>query len=578
MYDKIDFTEITGNLTVLYVEDEEHVRLTSKLSKIFKNVIVAKDGLDGFRLFEENNVDLVMTDYLMPELNGLEFITRIREKDSRVPVIMITGYVDTEFLIEAINLGVNQFITKPIIIQNLMKAVEIAVQGFVLDNLAQISRQQELELLRYREKYHSTQQELAFLKELKIIRNDLNHIKLETNAGGTIWHAEICYVPIDILSGDSYSIREIAHGKVLFFISDAMGKGLSASVTSILTTSFVNHLIDEAIEHGGFDFRKFLKSYTAFIRKELLAEEIICAAFVYIDFHTELLESALYSMPSVLALKSDGTLMKINSNNLPIMKYVADSVVDTFDMSGIEKLLIYSDGLNESPLAAHGTVEECGLYQDRLDEDFRRSPFKNALYQSFINQAATPEDDVTFIFIQRLETTWATLWEFTVEARSAAIDALSADLHGRLTHMGLDQGFIAHFLNCLTELMVNAYEHGALDISSAAKQSMTSNGTYDEYLCEREKLVSKNIYVSLGKYTKDGHYFLTAAVADDGTGFNAAKISGINTGDNSFTGRGIKIAKTLSDCLLYNKRGNEALLIKEIPAKNSGTLVAETHS
>jgi Response regulator containing CheY-like receiver, AAA-type ATPase, and DNA-binding domains len=93
-----------------------------------------------------------MTDYLMPELNGMQLVKHIREKDARVPVIMITGYVDTEFLIEAINLGVNQFVTKPIIVNNLMKAIEIAIQGFVLDNLAQVSRRQELELLRYREK------------------------------------------------------------------------------------------------------------------------------------------------------------------------------------------------------------------------------------------------------------------------------------------------------------------------------------------------------------------------------------------------------------------------------------------
>ncbi|KWT84110.1 response regulator [Candidatus Magnetominusculus xianensis] len=561
MFDRIDFTEITGNLTLLYVEDEESVRLTSKLRKIFKNVIVAENGLNGISLFEENQVDLVMTDYLMPELNGMEFIKRIREKDTRVPIIMITGYIDTEFLIEAINLGVNQFITKPIIMQNLMKAVEIAVQGFVLDNLAQISRQQELELLRYREKYHSTQQELAFLKELKIIRNDLNHIKLET--GKAVWHAEICYVPLDILSGDSYSIREIAEGRVLFFISDAMGKGLSASVTSILTTSFVNHLIDESIDSGGFDFTKFLKSYTSFIKKELLAEEIICAAFVYIDFHVELLKAAIFSMPPVLALKSNGQLLKINSNNLPIMKYLNDTVTSTFDISGIEKILIYSDGLNESPLA----LSEGGLYHDYIDEDFSRSCFKNNLYQSFIKQTATPEDDVTFIFIQRLETNWDTLREFTVLGKVSDIDAMTADLHSTLNTMGLDQGFIAHFLSSLTELMVNAYEHGILGIPSTSKQTMTSNGTYDDYRIELERHVNKNIYVSLGKYTKDGKDFLTATVRDEGAGFNAAKISGINTDDQSFTGRGIKIAKTLSDCLLYNKQGNEALLIKEIPAK-----------
>jgi Serine phosphatase RsbU, regulator of sigma subunit len=82
-----------------------------------------------------------------------------------------------------------------------------------------------------------------------------------------LWHAEICYIPLDILSGDSYSIREVSDGKVMFFISDAMGKGLSASVTSILSTSFINHLIDEAIVSGGFDFKQFLVSYINFIKK-----------------------------------------------------------------------------------------------------------------------------------------------------------------------------------------------------------------------------------------------------------------------------------------------------------------------
>ncbi|MBF0556359.1 MAG: response regulator [Nitrospirae bacterium] len=564
MFDITDFTEITRNLTLLYVEDEESVRLTSRLRKIFKTVIVAENGLNGIRLFDENQVDIVMTDYLMPELNGMDFIKLIREKDTRVPIIMITGYVDTEFLIEAINLGVNQFITKPIIIQNLMKAVEIAVQGFVLDNLARISRQQELQLLRYREKYHSTQQELAFMKELKIIRNDLNHIKLETNAGKTIWHAEICYVPLDILSGDSYSIREITDGKVLFFISDAMGKGLSASVTSILTTSFINHLIDEAIARRDFNFEKFLKSYTSFIKKELLAEEIICAAFAYIDFHDELLEAAIFSMPPILALKSNGQLLKINSNNLPIMKYLDNIVVDSFNMSGFGKILIYSDGLNESPLATPEAGQ--GLYQDFIDEDFTRSSFKDGLYRSFIEQAATPDDDVTFILIQRLDTNWHTLWEFTAPGRLSDIDSMAADLHDKLVHMGLDKGFIAHFISSLTELMVNAYEHGILDIGSAEKQSMTSKGTYDDYLLKREKHVNKDIFVSLGKYTKDGKDFLIATVKDDGSGFNASKISGINIDEHMFTGRGIKIAKTLSDCLLYNRQGNEAMLIKEIPA------------
>ncbi|MCG6550826.1 MAG: response regulator [Candidatus Magnetominusculus sp. LBB02] len=559
----MDFSEITGNLTLLYVEDEEPVRLTAKLRKIFKNVIVADNGLSGLTMFNENQIDLVMTDYLMPEANGIELVKHIRAKDSRVPIIMITGYVDTDFLIQAINLGVNQFITKPILLKNLMNAVRIAIQGFVLDNLAEKSRRQELQLLRYKEKYHSTQQELAFLKELKIIRNDLNHIKLETNAGKTIWHAEICYVPLDILSGDSYSIREIESGKVIFFISDAMGKGLSASVTSILTTSFVNHLIDEAIGRGDFDFRRFLKSYTGFIKKELLAEEIICAAFVYIDFHAERLDAAIFSMPPILVLKSDGELRKIKSNNLPIMKYIDSAAIDSYDMSGFGKILIYSDGLNESPLE----LSEGGLYHDRIEEDFRRASFKNALYQSFTRQAATPEDDVTFIFIQRLETDWQPLMKLTTGGSLAEVNAATVDLQNMLEGMGLDDGFIANFISSLTELLVNAYEHGVLGVGSELKQALASKGAYDDYLIQRQAHAGKAISVFLSKFTKDGKQLIAAAVKDGGDGFNAAKISGLNSDESRFTGRGIKIAKTLSDCLLYNRQGNEVMMIKEIPDK-----------
>src|SRR5208283_4752250 len=102
----------------------------------------------------------------------------------------------------------------------------------------------ELELLKYREKYNVTQQESAFMKELNIIRDDLFLKKVDVvNRGGEAvdWTLHLYYEPLDILSGDSYTILEIEEGKILVYLADAMGKGLAASVTSILSTSFVNH-------------------------------------------------------------------------------------------------------------------------------------------------------------------------------------------------------------------------------------------------------------------------------------------------------------------------------------------------
>ncbi|KJR41981.1 Signal transduction response regulator, receiver region domain protein [Candidatus Magnetoovum chiemensis] len=98
------------------------------MRRIFKDVIIADNGLDGINKLSKHNVDIVLTDYLMPIMNGLELIKKIREKDKKTPIILITGYIESEFLIEAINLGVTQFVTKPIMVKNLLKAIEIAVQ------------------------------------------------------------------------------------------------------------------------------------------------------------------------------------------------------------------------------------------------------------------------------------------------------------------------------------------------------------------------------------------------------------------------------------------------------------------
>ena len=60
------------------------------------------------------NIDLVITDYLMPEMDGITFLSRVKDKFPLVPRILLTGYADKENAIKAINnVGLYQFIEKP---------------------------------------------------------------------------------------------------------------------------------------------------------------------------------------------------------------------------------------------------------------------------------------------------------------------------------------------------------------------------------------------------------------------------------------------------------------------------------
>ncbi|DAB34473.1 MAG TPA: hypothetical protein CFH82_05400, partial [Sulfurospirillum sp. UBA12182] len=81
----------------------------------------------------------------------------------------------------------------------------------------------------HREKNMNSELENAFNKELNIIKNDLYYQQLEVPRGTNTFliRLDIAYSPMEILSGDSYSIRKNYDGKIVFFLVDAMGKGIS---------------------------------------------------------------------------------------------------------------------------------------------------------------------------------------------------------------------------------------------------------------------------------------------------------------------------------------------------------------
>jgi DNA-binding NtrC family response regulator len=103
--------------TVVIVDDEEMV-LTSLSS--FLNletdyeVKTFKSAEEALEFIKTNDVDLVMSDYLMPEMDGITFLAHVRDVKPQIPRIILTGYADKENAIKAINdVGLFQYIEKP---------------------------------------------------------------------------------------------------------------------------------------------------------------------------------------------------------------------------------------------------------------------------------------------------------------------------------------------------------------------------------------------------------------------------------------------------------------------------------
>jgi len=122
---------ILNKITILYVEDEFHIRdsMVEVFEKLFKETYVAKNGKDGLDLFEQLHsknitVDIIISDINMPGLNGLNMLKQIQKINNTIPIILTTAHAQTEYFLDAIELGVMHYAIKPINVKDLITQIE----------------------------------------------------------------------------------------------------------------------------------------------------------------------------------------------------------------------------------------------------------------------------------------------------------------------------------------------------------------------------------------------------------------------------------------------------------------------
>lgn len=114
---------------ILAVDDEEKILelLRSYLELNGYTTLCAKNGREGLDLFEKNPVSLVLLDLMLPDLSGEEICKKIRQV-SDIPVIMITAKVEEENIIHGLNIGADDYVTKPFSPRQLMARVKAALR------------------------------------------------------------------------------------------------------------------------------------------------------------------------------------------------------------------------------------------------------------------------------------------------------------------------------------------------------------------------------------------------------------------------------------------------------------------
>jgi len=114
------------DLSVLYVEDDAAAReeISIFLKRRVKKLVTAMNGEEGLLLFREERPDLVVTDIQMPVMNGLKMVRAMREEYRGILVIVTTAHSDMTNMLEAIDIGVDQYVMKPVDSDKLSAAME----------------------------------------------------------------------------------------------------------------------------------------------------------------------------------------------------------------------------------------------------------------------------------------------------------------------------------------------------------------------------------------------------------------------------------------------------------------------
>ncbi|MDQ0047594.1 DNA-binding response OmpR family regulator [Paenibacillus polymyxa] len=116
--------------SILIVEDEEKIARLLEIELQFEGYQVCKEknGIDGLETFCKGNWDLVLLDIMIPGLNGIELLRRIRKHDANVPVILLTAKSSIADKVEGLDLGANDYVTKPFVIEELLARVRAALR------------------------------------------------------------------------------------------------------------------------------------------------------------------------------------------------------------------------------------------------------------------------------------------------------------------------------------------------------------------------------------------------------------------------------------------------------------------
>lgn len=132
--------DVLKNITILYIEDDEFIRnsVTKTLKLLCDNVISIKDCDNAYEVYNEQKPNIIISDILLNKISGIDFVKQIREEDKDIPIILLSAYSDTSYLLDAVKLHLVDYLIKPVDFESLYDTLKKATQYLIENSLLQV--------------------------------------------------------------------------------------------------------------------------------------------------------------------------------------------------------------------------------------------------------------------------------------------------------------------------------------------------------------------------------------------------------------------------------------------------------
>lgn len=300
---------------------------------------------EALREVERRPLDLIISDFLMPRMNGVEFLKRVRELQPEATRILLTGFADKENAIRAINeVGLYQYLEKPWNNEDLLLLIRNALQHKSLrSQLSEKVAEFERLLKEHRElssRHRSVQRDLEMAARVQqsLLPERIPDIDGFRCAG--------FYEPCAALGGDFYDYFETPRGLIVL-VADVSGHGVQAALTSmLLKASF-----QEAAAHAAGPVQ-LLEEMNVHLARFLPSSMYACGAAMWIAPGQAKVRLATAGLPYPLVLRAaSDRIEELAMSGVPLA-LLTEAIPDAYDHREVELqtgdvLLVSSDGLGD---------------------------------------------------------------------------------------------------------------------------------------------------------------------------------------------------------------------------------------